>query len=210
MAKLAEIYRVELGQEATNIDQCGENWIAELSNGWSIWWVEEPEGFNLQKLNPHLACQNGEAAYTVSIAEFCMHASFAKYTATSKRWSVVHHGDEYAEHIKTTGKPPKIFDTLCDELLEKQRNQTVAPVAEKPASTELQAIANKLGGTMAPFGGAKADFVFDLPVRLGEHFFGFRYDREPVPGAVVRCAEVLGPQTAPTPKAPLWRRIVGL
>ncbi len=110
MSKLAEIYRINLGAVHTEIpdDRC--SWIAELSNGWTIWWQEGSDAFRLDAINPHQACAQGEACYTVSVSEFSMHSAIAKYTAISKRWSVAHHGDGGDPiHLIVTGKPPEKF-----------------------------------------------------------------------------------------------------
>jgi hypothetical protein len=210
MAELADIYDIELGPDRTEIPDNGRPWIAALSNGWTIWWLNEPDGFYLHMINPHLACPKGEASYAVSVSEFCMHSSFAKFTGISKRWSVTHHGDgDDAEHLATTGTPPKIFRKLRDDVLAEQRNQPVPQPDPTPVPDELKAIADRLGATISPAGSRKVDHVFDLPVQLGGHFFGFRYDRMPEQGTILSCREVLGPRRQAARRPSLWQRLLG-
>ncbi len=221
MEELAQIYHLDLGPELAEIPHNGPPWIAELSNGWSIWWVGSPESFTLHTINPHLACAPGESSYAVSIAEFCMRSTIAKYTSSSKRWSVTHNGDDSPEHLKITGKPPQVFAELREKLFDNQRSQTVRTPSGIPVPNELKSIADDLGATIAPFGGGNVDYVFDLPAQLGQHLFGFRHDQEPRPESVLRCVEVLDTTSAAnfknrpiekdikSQKASLWRRIIG-
>ncbi len=153
--------------------------------GLTIWWLEEADGLHLSRINPHFACPKGQPCYSVSIAEFNTRSHFAQYTTGFKRGRVTLHGDSGDhEHLKITGKPPRVFSALHDEVLETQRTQSVAPVE-----------------------GRDVDHVFDLPAQLGAHFFGFRYGRLPEMGMVQRCAKVLGPRVEPDPKRPFWREL---
>ena len=212
MSKLAEIYRINLGTANTEIPDDRSSWIAELSNGWTIWWQEGTDAFRLNAINPHLACAQGEACYAVSVSEFSMHSGIAKYTATSKRWSVAHHGDgDDPQHLNVTGKPPEIFEELRDELFAAQRAQTISPLMEQSIPDELKSIVDIIGGTIAPMSINQVDHVFDLPIRMGEHFFGFRYDRQLKPGTVILCRKILpygsedpDRKIGQKPKSSLW------
>lgn len=55
MEELARIYQVNLGTASAEIPEDCSSWFAELSNGWTIWWQEEPEAFGLHAINPNKA-----------------------------------------------------------------------------------------------------------------------------------------------------------
>lgn len=209
-AELASNYRLKLGPLEPEFPSSAKPFIAELSNGWTIWWSQEPDSFQLNKINPHLACKQGQHCYAVSVAEFCMHSSVAKYTPISKRWSVSHYGDgQDPEHLKITGKPPKIFAKIRDEVFERQRSQVVDAVKVGAVPDELKAIAERTGGSVKPLGSGPVDHVFDIPMLLGRHFFDFIYGQGPEKGTILRCFEVLDNTSAEPSKRSFWRRILG-
>ncbi len=202
MAKLAEIYQIELSSAKSEIPYDSKSWMVELANGWTIWWSNSPNSFHLHGINPHKACPTGEACYALSTSEFCMHSSLTKYTASSKRWSITHHGDaKDKEHLIITGTPPQIFEALRDEVFDEQRNQTISAVEGHAVPDNLKAIVDNIGGTIAPFDGIEVDYVFDLPPRLGHHLFGFRYDNVPGSDEIIRCVEILGTEVKPKTQA---------
>lgn len=206
--ELAAAYQLKLKPLDTAIPHDAKPWVAELSNGWTIWWADQPDMFHLNAINPHLACKQGQHCYGVSVAEFCMHSSIAKFTPTSKRWSVVHHGDgPDIEHLKVTGKPPKIYDEIRDETLARHRSQVIAPADESAVPDDLKAIAEGIGGSITVAGSGPVDHVFDIPVLLGKHFFGFSYDQVPEDGTVRQCYEILDNTTAHPRYRSLWQRI---
>lgn len=209
-AELAANYQLKLSPIDAEIPCDAKPWIAELSNGWTIWWAEEPDSFQLNRINPHIACKSGQHCYVVSVAEFCMHSSVAKYTPTSKRWSVAHYGDgQDPEHLKITGKPPKIFAEIRDEVFVRQRSQIVAPVSEDAVPDEIKAIAERIGGSAKPLGSGTVDYVFDIPILLGRHFFDFSYGMLLDKSIILRRYEVLGNKSAKPSNPSLWQRIFG-
>jgi hypothetical protein len=208
--ELASNYRLELGPLEPEIPSRAKPFIVELSNGWTIWWSQEPDSFQLNKINPHLACKQGQHCYAVSVSEFCMHSSIAKYTPISKRWSVAHYGDEQGpEHLEITGKPPKIFAEIRDEVFQRQRNQIVDTVKDDAVPDELKAIAERIGGSVKPWGSRSVDYAFDIPMLLGRHFFDFIYGQVPEKGTILQCYEVLENTSAGPNKRNFWQRIVG-
>lgn len=209
--ELAANYQLKLRPLHAEYPCNAKQWIAELSNGWTIWWAEVPDIFQLNRINPHFACKKGQHCYAVSVAEFCMHSNIAKYTPPSKRWSIAHYGDgQDPEHLKITGKPPKIFAEIRDEVLERQRNQIVDTLKEDAVPDELRAIAGRIGGSVKPMGGGPVDYVFDIPVLLGSHFFDFSYSKLPEKDTILNCHEVLGNEPPAKPiNRSLWQRILG-
>lgn len=209
-AELASNYRLELGPPEPEVPSSAKPFIAELSNGWTIWWSQEPDSFQLNKINPHLGCKQGQHCYVVSVSEFCMHSSIAKYTPISKRWSVAHHGDgNDPVHLKITGQPPKIFSEIRDEVLQRQRNQIVDAVKVDAVPDELKAIAERIGGSVKPWGSSSVDYAFDIPMLLGRHFFNFIYGQLPEKGTILQCYEVLENTSASPGKRSFRQRIFG-
>lgn len=147
---LFEAYHLQSGQQSDGPLPEDETWMATLANDWTIWWVARPDAFSLNMINPHRAAGCARApVFAVSIAESNMSAGIAKYSATSKRWSISHEGDNLEKTaIKTTGNLPK--DVMA------QRDAVFAEQLQAPENV---------------------DVVFDLPARVGDAIFAFRYDR---------------------------------
>jgi hypothetical protein len=218
MSELAAIYRINLGKVIREIPEDGGSWIAEFADGWTIWWQQGANAFRLNGINPHLACPRSQVCYAVSVSEFSMHSSIAKYTSVAKRWSVAHQGDgDDPEHLAVTGKPPGILTEMRNQLFALQRPRAMPTASGHSIPIELKEIVHQSGGAIAPLSNTGVDHLFQLPALLGEHFFGFRYDKTPNPKSVRRCCSILAGDshdftlggTDPKPEPLFWRRILG-
>ena len=81
-----------------------------------------------------------------------MFSSCTYWNKGRKVWSVRHDGDRGALNIVNSGKLPKNYSSLKNELLEKQK-------AEGGESAEV-------------------DYIFELPLEMAKQVVGFKHDEE--------------------------------
>ena len=105
---------------------------------------EEFKDSQLQELS------SGCELFYQMIEEHVMYSAAKLWSDCQLRWAVEHNGEEGGRELKVAGDPPKSFDSIRDELMEAQSNET-----------------------------DEVDHVFDIPVRLGKEVLGFTiYDGE--------------------------------
>jgi hypothetical protein len=85
------------------------------------------------------------------IEEHVMYSSCCEYRAGSQNWSVSHDAQKDIFNLETDGQLPDHFSGIKAEMLKQQ-------IAE--------------GGQ-----NAEVDFIFDVPVMVGEKACGYRHDR---------------------------------
>ena len=124
----------------------GFSW-SKLSTGWVLIYSDDTEFAAPDRLKRLSA--TGRAVSCV-VEEHVMFSEARGYENGAEQWRVTHDSDKGIYSLEVTGTPPAAFEGIRARLVEQQDSE----------------------------GGAKADvdFIFDIPLTLGEAICGFRPD----------------------------------
>ncbi len=131
----------------------GEHYLVgrSLQDGWYILIAnssDDPIANN--KMLSELS--KGGQAIVCSVEEHVMFSSCSFWDKGKKAWSVKHRGDRNVFDLVKSGKVPKSYASLMEELVQKQK-------AESGENADV-------------------DHIFELPLELAKQLVGFRHDQE--------------------------------
>jgi len=121
---------------------------------------------------------------TCDVDEQVMASGASSWKDGQKLWAVSHDARRGRADLKTEGILPPLFEVISTKLKSKQQQQ--APDKD----------------------GHGVDYIFDIPVQLGETLTGFRHDRH-IPELDGNKFEILADLAAARRKAPFWNKLLG-